>query len=195
MSMYININLSGYKNGINNQTNTMGKKKEGNASLGQQLLDCIYCGGTVKSEGEKERYAARIYAKIRSGQKLTSEELNFLARTDPVMYSKALRAQLMRKSLEERLHACRSKQEAESVYQTAVSGVSEKDPDREIIVAALADAYKEFRESDEYKRLPEKTEEEDKQRSQGRVRYSFNTNGYQESYKTDGTKVSFSAKR
>ncbi len=170
--------------------------KDARAAFGQQVLNYVYCAEAGESEEDKAKYEARIYAKLRAGKELTSAELNYLAKNNPILYAKALRAHLMRKALENKLQSCRSKQEAETVYQTAVSSISDKDPDKEMIVAALTDAYKEFKKSDEYKRLPEKTEGEGGSKAvQEEVRYVFSVDGYQETYKTDAADISFSAAR
>lgn len=192
--MLMSINLN---SGIKMNTQPIPADTEDvRAAFGQQVLNYVYCEGVGQSEEDKEKYEARIYAKLRAGKELTPAELSYLAKNNPILYAKALRAHLMRKALENRLQACRSKQEAETVYQTAVNSISDKDPDKEMIIAALTDAYGEFRKSDEYKRLPEKAEEEgSSEAAQGAVRHVFNTDGYQETYKTDAAEISFSASR
>ncbi len=142
---------------------------------------------SVKEEGQrgesKEAYAARIYAKAYSGQKLTPDEMRFLARTNPELYHKVLRAQAARRELERRLRNCSSKQEAQEVFADAISSVSEKDPDRDMILQALRQAFREFTESGEYQKLPENKEEAEKEET-GRNLLEFvqNESGYQETY-------------
>lgn len=161
--------------------------------IGEQIMDYIHHMREEDKTGEsKGAYAARIYAKIRSGQKLTLDELSYLARTDPVMYQKALRAQAARKALENSLKGCKSRREAQDACSLAVSTVSEQDPDREIIVAALTQAYREFQNSEEYFRLPEKAgnerenEKEDEKERSGKkgnsLSFQMSENGYQEAY-------------
>ncbi len=147
--------------------------------VNEQMLEWYYSMREEGKTGEtKEEYASRVYAKVQAGKKLTIEELRFLERTNPALYRKALRAQNMRKMLESRLKNCKSKQEAQEIYSAAVSGVSEKDPDREMLLAALQDVFKEFTKSNAYKKLPEK-EEEEKGRKQGGVDFEVDENGYQ----------------
>ena len=161
-------------------------------TIGQQMADYVYRMQEEGRRGEsKEQYEQRIYAKIESGQKLTPDELNYLARTNPIMYQKALRAQMMRKSLENQLKSCSSKQEADAVFSAAMSSISEKDPDREIIVAALTQAYKEFRESAAYKKLPQTEEEAQKTGGRDGIEMSVNESGYQEVYLPETGKNSF----
>lgn len=163
------------------------------ASIGQQVMEYMR---SIREEGQrgetKEAYAARVYAKARSGQRLTPDEMSFLARTNPELYRKVLRAQRMRKELESRLKSCRSKQEAQDVFAAAIESVSEKDPDRDMIIQALNQAFREFQESGEYQRLPERAEEEEEARiGQKRLKFVLNGSGYQETYIVEPHEDSF----
>lgn len=111
------------------------------------------CGMT---EEEKADYLAKIMAKLKSGKKLTAEEMRFLQAENPVLYQQAARVQTMRDSLENQLKHCSSREEAARIYSTAMSSVSDEDPMKEYIVAAYDEVYKEFRNSDAYQDLPEK---------------------------------------
>lgn len=115
------------------------------------------CGMT---EEEKQAYLAKIRAKLKSGQKLTGEEMRFLQAEDPVLYQQAARVQSMRESLEIRLKHSTSKQNAATIYSDALTMVPENDPMKEYIVAAYDDVMKEFKQSDAYQSLPA-TDEED----------------------------------
>lgn len=151
--------------------------------LGIQMMDYVHHLQEEGNRGEsKEEYEKRIFAKVRSGKPLTPAEMNYLARTNPEMYRKALRAQAMRKALENRLKSCKSKQEAEEVFCAAMGSISEKDPDREAIQAALRDAFKEWKESEAYNKLPETKKEAEEMRENGMVLYTVNGSGYQETY-------------
>ena len=114
------------------------------------------CGMT---EEEKNNYMARIRAKLKSGKKLTAEEMRFLQAEDPVLYQQAARVQAMRDSLENQLKGASSKKDAEEIFSTNMSMISDNDPMKEYIIAAYEDVMKEFKASDEYKALPEKEEE------------------------------------
>ena len=118
------------------------------------------CGMT---DEEKTAYLNRIMAKLKSGKKLTAEEMRFLQAEDTVLYQQAARVQAMRDGLEHRLKNCHSKEEAQMIFANAVDGVSDKDPMKEYIVAAYQDVMEEFQKSDEYKELSD-TEEETKDR-------------------------------
>lgn len=169
--------------------NRMGGKQQ--MPVEQQLMEYAR---SIREEGQrgetKEGYAARVYAKARSGQKLTPDEMSFLARTNPELYRKVLRAQRIRREMESRLKNCRSKQEAQEVFSSFVGSISEKDPDRDMIIQALNQAFREFQESGEYQRLPE-TEEEAKERPG--LELVQNGIGYQEVYVAEEMAESFAA--
>ncbi len=114
------------------------------------------CGMT---EEEKEEYLAHILAKLKSGEKLSGEEMRFLQAEDPVLYQQAARVQMMRDSLEARLKSCTSKEEAAEVYSDSLSSVSKEDPAKEYLIAAYQKVMEEFQKSDEYRKLPEKEED------------------------------------
>lgn len=116
------------------------------------------CGMT---EEEKEAYFNKIMAKLKSGKKLSSEEMRFLQAEHPELYQQVARVQNMRDSLETRLKHCSSKEEAATIYSNAVSMISKDDPMKEYIIAAYDDTMKEFKDSEEYQALPD-TEEDAK---------------------------------
>lgn len=100
------------------------------------------CGTT---DEEKEQYLSQIIAKLKSGKKLSAEEMRFLQSENPVLYQQAARVQSMRDSLETRLKHCNSKNEAAEIFSTAVSSVSDDDPMKEYVIAAYQDVMKEFK--------------------------------------------------
>lgn len=124
------------------------------------------------SEEEKKAYLAKIIAKLKSGKKLTSEEMRFLQAEDPQLYQQAARVQAMRGSLESGLAHSTSKEEAQSVYLDALNHISEDDPMKEYIIAAYDDAMKEFQKSDQYQSLPETKEDAAKQHTGSRHSHS-----------------------
>ena len=126
------------------------------------------CGMT---DEEKTAYLNRIMAKLKSGKKLTAEEMRFLQAENPALYQQAARVQAMRDGLEQRLKNCHSKEEAQTIFANAIGGVSDKDPMKEYIVAAYQDVMEEFQKSDEYKDLPNTEEEAKKEKK--RVKTNF----------------------
>jgi len=120
------------------------------------------------SEEEKRAYEDKIMQKVNSGEKLTPQELSYLRQNNPDMYQKVMRLELKRKAVEQRLKNCKSKKEAEEVISNEISNVSEKDPDRKLILKVIEKTAKEFKKSPEYHVLPNQ-EEEDKKKSGGKV--------------------------
>lgn len=111
------------------------------------------------TEEQKAAWLEEIRQKLKSGKRLTAEEMRFLQAEDPTFYQQVARIQAMRDSFEAQLKQCSSKEAVASTYTTAVSIVSDDDPMKEYIVAAYDDAKKEFEKSDQYQALP-RTEEE-----------------------------------
>jgi len=63
-------------------------------------------------EEKKQEMLSRIMGKLKSGKKLSAKELDFLRRTDPILYAHALRVQRMAEALKQQLSHAKSKQEA-----------------------------------------------------------------------------------
>ena len=115
------------------------------------------------TEEDSAEMTARIIAKLEAGRKLSAEEMNFLRRTNPILYARAVRVQRIADAVKEQLRHARSKEEANQIVSTAVSGLSKNDPDKEYIVAAINRVAKEFRKSGAYSRLPD-TDKDAKER-------------------------------
>lgn len=113
------------------------------------------------TEEEKQTYYNKILGKLKSGKKLSPEEMRFLQAEYPELYQQAARVQAMRDGFEVRLKTATSKQKAQEIYADSLSQISDDDPMKEYIVASYQDAMKNFEKSDEYKDLPE-TEEQTK---------------------------------
>lgn len=95
------------------------------------------------SEEEKKDYLAKIMAKLKSGKKLTPEEMRFLQSENPVLYQQAARVQAMRDGLENRMAHANSKEEAAAIYADALAHIAEDDPMKEYLVAAYDDVFQE----------------------------------------------------
>lgn len=126
--------------------------------IAQHISDLLSpaCGMT---EEEKESYYNKIMGKLKSGKKLSPEEMRFLQAEHPEMYQQVARVQAMRDGFETHLKTATSKQKAQEIFADSLSHVADDDPMKEYIVAAYQDAMKNFEKSDEYKELPE-TEED-----------------------------------
>ncbi len=114
---------------------------------------------TGMSEEQQAAFEERITQKLRSGKKLSAEEMNYLQVKNPQMYVQAARVQTMRENLKSQLENCKSKEEVEKIYGDAVSMIGKEDPMREAIMAAYDDVAKEFKKTEEYQALPEKEED------------------------------------
>lgn len=115
------------------------------------------------NEQERAKLEAKIRAKLENGKRLSAEEMNYLKRYNPVLYAIAFRVEMKRKNIENRLKNATSKEEVEQIQAEALGTIKKDDVAKQYLVAAVWDAVKEFKESKEYKKLPE-TEEEAKKR-------------------------------
>lgn len=70
-----------------------------------------------------------------------------------------MRVQRIADAVKEQLRHARSKEEANQIVSTAVSGLSKNDPDKEYIVAAVNRVWTEFHKSGAYSKLPNTVEE------------------------------------
>lgn len=118
---------------------------------------------SLQKTEEKEKYEERIYQKVNAGKRLTSKEMEYLRTSNPELYLKAVRIQMKRDAVENKLHNCKSKEEVEDIISFELGLVSEKDPDREAIINAVQDVKTEFKKTDKYAMLPEKRKEEEEQ--------------------------------
>lgn len=115
------------------------------------------CGMT---DEEKSEYLNSIMAKLKSGKKLSAEEMRFLQDQNPVLYQQVARVQAMRDSLKTRMEHATSKKDVQEIYTQAISSVSDKDPMKEYVVAAYNDVKKEYEKTDAYQSLPDDDEDE-----------------------------------
>ncbi len=116
------------------------------------------------TEEKKQERLRKIMAKLKSGIKLTDEDLSFLKSVDRILYMQALRVQKMAEDLENDLKHAKSKEEADRIISHAMAGISDKDPDREYLVASVNRISTEFRRSKQYHRLPVTEKEGDKKK-------------------------------
>ena len=129
--------------------------------LAQYILES---GNDIEKMSEKDRTKmdAKITAKLQSGKKLSQKEMDYLRKTNPIMYAHALRVQRMAEAVEEQLKHAKSKEEADQIITSALSGISKNDPDREYIFAAVNRISTECHKSGAYEKLPNTIEEGDK---------------------------------
>ncbi len=138
---------------------------------------------------ERAKPEAKIRAKLEAGKRLTAEEMNYLKRYNPVLYAIAFRVEMKRKNVENRLKNATSKEEVEQIQAEALSTIKKDDVAKQYLVAAVQDAVKEFKESKEYKKLPE-TEEETRETD---ISYEIADGKYQVAFKNTENAEPFTA--
>ncbi len=145
------------------------KEEEKKITTQRELVEHLFAGsGDVDEVSEENRREmdARIIAKLKSGKKLSQKELDYLRRTNPILYAEAMRVQRMAEALEEQLKHAKSKEEVNQIFTTALSGISKNDPDREYLIASFNRISEEFRKSKAYNELPTTIEEAKKKKKQ-----------------------------
>ena len=110
------------------------------------------------SEENRREMDARIMAKLKFGKKLSQKELDYLRRTNPILYAQTMRVQRMAEALEEQLKHAKSKEEVNQIFTNALSRIK-NDPDKEYLMASYNRISTEFRSSKMYHSLPVTIEE------------------------------------
>lgn len=149
-------------------------------------------------EDAKQKLEARIYAKLQSGKKLSSKEMQYLRQNNPVLYMQAVRVEQKRKMLENQLEQAKSKEEVKKIATSALASVRKDDPAKQYVVAAIEETVKEFKESEKYKRLPETEEQAEGREGHRRIQnggkeltYELGEQLYQVAYTTEETGTGF----
>ena len=140
------------------------KKITNTKELAEYILDKS-SGIESMTEEDRAKMDAKIMAKLESGKKLSQEELNYLMKTNPIMYAHAMRVQRMAEAVEEQLKHARSKEEADRIISAATTCISKNDPDRQYIFAAVNRIATEFHKSGAYEKLPNTMEDADKKKN------------------------------
>lgn len=109
-------------------------------------------------ESQRKEYEAKITRKLKSGKRLTSQEMNYLRIHNPMLYQVAKRVEAARQSFRERLKHCKSKDEVNQVIAGELQMVSaiKKEPDKEYMAAMVKHEADTFRKSRSYAKLPQK---------------------------------------
>lgn len=115
------------------------------------IMDKIH-GDGFESEEDRMAFENKIRQKIKSGAKLSPKEMNYLRKYNPYMYQQMVRVQQRREALKEQLRHCRTKEEAQRVMSNALTSISDKDPAREAMIAAVQNVNQQFRSSEAYQR-------------------------------------------
>lgn len=106
----------------------------------------------------------RIRGKLESGEALSQSDLRYLKKYAPQLYALAMRVQMKRESVEEQCKHAKSKAEIHDIHFTNISMVSKEDPAKEYIIAAVNKVIKDFKETKQYKRLPDNAKEDNKKK-------------------------------
>lgn len=148
-----------------NLTKEEPKKITNTKELAEYILES---GNDIEkmSDEDRAKMDAQIMAKLKSGKKLSQKEMDYLRKTNPIMYAHAMRVQRMAEAIEEQLKHARSKEEANRIITSAMAGISKNDPDREFIFAAVNRIDTEFHKSGAYEKLPDTIEEAQKKNSE-----------------------------
>lgn len=133
--------------------------KEHLNELRQQAISNMLDPTSHMTEEARKNYGAKVMQKLKSGKRLSTDEMNYLKIHNPMMYRTAKRVEMEKEQLEESLKHCKSKEEANDQIFGAISRVSSSDPDREYLLAGLHETAKNFRQNSCYARLPETVEE------------------------------------
>ncbi len=139
-------------------------------------------------EDARQKMEAKIYAKLQSGKRLSQKEMNYLRQNNPKLYMQAVRVEQKRKELETRLENANSKEEVQKIFSSAMGSVRKDDPAKQYVIAAIEETVKEFKKSEQYKKLPETEEQAEKQsteKEKKNILYEFGTNSYQMAYEED----------
>ena len=110
---------------------------------------------TPEEQKANKEETDKIMAKLKAGKKLTSKDMAFLQNTNFDAYIHALRVQQTRKNIVSALKHAKSKAQANLIIARALGSIDERDPDKELLIAAINDIADKFKKSSAYQHLPE----------------------------------------
>lgn len=111
------------------------------------------------TEDEKNKLNAVINQKLKLGKRLSPKEVDYLRQTNPQLYMQYIRIRASADAMKEQLKNAKTKQQANNIFMMSTNSVSDKDPCKEYVLAALQRAADEFRKSPKYARLPDTDED------------------------------------
>lgn len=117
------------------------------------------------TEEDKAKMSAKILQKLKAGKKLTKKEEQFLKETNPQMYMQYLRIRARVEAMAEQLKHAKTKQQANDIIMVATASVSNKDPYKEYVLAAMYKVADEYKATPEYQRLPNTEAELEKKKN------------------------------
>ena len=111
------------------------------------------------TEDEKNKLNAVITQKLKLGKRLSPKEVDYLRQNNPQLYMQYIRIRANADAMKEQLKNAKTKQQANNIFMMSTNSVSDKDPCKEYVLAALQRAADEFRKSPKYARLPDTDED------------------------------------
>lgn len=135
-----------------NVTNEQSKREVMKTAV-EHMKEMIDKSG-FETEEDKQKYEKGLNEKIKLGKELSQSEMNYLQRSNPILYSRIKRVQLQREMLKTKLNQCKSKKEVEETYSQATATIDKKDPDKQMVMSAYNNVTKEFKNTSQYKFLP-----------------------------------------
>lgn len=114
--------------------------------------------GALPSRTISQNNTETLRAKLKSGQKLTNAELEYLKSNDPDLYGKALKAQQDREAYESSLRRCRTKSEVNALHDQTLMNMLKRNHNSDseetmMRASAMQDSHRTFVQSDEYASL------------------------------------------
>ena len=137
------------------EMNLAGKTRN---EIWQDVIENVIDPTSGMDEAARKNYESKIEQKLKTGKRLTAEELNYLKVHNPELYRTAMRVELSRKALKEQLKNCRSKEEVQQVVSLQMERVSamQKEPDKQYMAAMVNHEVDTFKKTSHYARLPVK---------------------------------------
>lgn len=106
------------------------------------------------NEHKNQKLEKQIEVKLNSGKRLSFKEVNYLKLHNPHLYHLYLIVENKRKSVEEQLKHCKSKEEVQKVQENALESIGKNSPIKAMLISAINNTIEEYKKSDEYKKLP-----------------------------------------
>jgi len=128
-----------------------------------QMVEKSRIAHTEAYQNDEENVAKkidRIRGKLESGEALSQSDLRYLRKYAPQLYAFAMRVQMKREAVEEQCKHARTKAEVHEIHFTNITMIAKEDPAKEYVIAAVNRVVTEFKNTEQYKRLPEQTEDD-----------------------------------
>lgn len=127
----------------------------------KDVLEALVDPASGMDEAERANYEQKIMQKLKSGKRLTAEELEYLRIHNPELYRIAARVEKERRVFKSKLGNCKSKEEVQQVIsvEMEVLKAMKGNPAQEYMAAMVKKEVQDFKKTSEYARLPQKREE------------------------------------